>query len=63
MSDVHLCYAFSLIAPMPTKPRARPSLADRFCDAIKELTAERQTRTYAAQWIMVNSVPRTSRDQ
>ena len=43
---------------MPTKPRARPSLADRFCEAIKELTAERQTRTYAAQWIMVHSVAR-----
>jgi hypothetical protein len=43
---------------MPKKPRARPSLADRFCEAIKELTAERQTRTYAAQWIMVRSVAR-----
>ena len=43
---------------MPKKPRARPSLADRFCEAIKELTAERQTRTYAAQWIMVHSVAR-----
>ena len=41
---------------MPKKPRARPSLADRFCEAIKELTTERQTRTYAAQWIMVYSV-------
>jgi hypothetical protein len=41
---------------MPKKPRARPSLSDRFCEAIKELTAERQTRTYAAQWIMVHSV-------
>ena len=44
--------------PMPKKPRARSSLADRFCEAIKELTAERQTRTYAAQWIMVHSVAR-----
>jgi hypothetical protein len=32
---------------MPKKPPAR--LADRFFEAIKELTAERQTRTYAAQ--------------
>ena len=47
--------ASSPIAPMPKKPRARPSLADRFCEAIKELTADRQTRTYAAQWIMVHS--------
>jgi hypothetical protein len=36
----------------------RHSLADRFCEAMKELTAERQTRTYAAQWIMVHSVAR-----
>jgi hypothetical protein len=36
---------------MPKKPSARPSLADRFCEAIKELTAERQTRTYAAQCV------------
>ena len=43
---------------MPKKPRARPSLPDRFCEAIKELTAERQTRTYAVQWIMVHSVAR-----
>jgi hypothetical protein len=50
--------ASSLIALMPKKPRTRPSLPDRFCEAIKELTAERQTRTYAAQWIMVHSVAR-----
>ena len=40
------------------KPRGQLSLADRFCEAIKELTAERQTRTYAVQWIMVHSVAR-----
>jgi hypothetical protein len=34
--------SFRARAPMPKKPRARPSLADRFCEAIKELTAERQ---------------------
>jgi hypothetical protein len=43
---------------MPNKPRARSSQADQFCEAIKELTAEGQTRTYAAQWIMVHSVAR-----
>ena len=43
---------------MSKKPRVRLSLADRFCEAIKELTAERQTCTYAAQWIMVHSVAR-----
>jgi hypothetical protein len=53
MSDVRLCYAFSLIAPMPKKPRALSNLADRFCEAIKELTAERQTRTCAAQMASV----------
>ena len=45
-------------ASVPKSPRRRASLADRFCGAIKELTAERQTRTYAAQWIMVHSVAR-----
>jgi predicted Zn-dependent protease with MMP-like domain len=43
---------------MAKSSRRRPSLADRFCEAIKELTAERQTRTYAAHWIMVHSVAR-----
>ena len=43
---------------MPRKPRGRLSLADRFCQAIKELTNERRTRTCAAQWIMVHSVAR-----
>jgi hypothetical protein len=33
-------------------------VADRFCEAIKELTAEGQSRTYAAQWVMVHSVAR-----
>ena len=36
-------------SPYAKEARARPSLADRICDAIKELTAERQTRTYAAR--------------
>ena len=31
--------------------RGRYSLADRFCENIKELTAERQTRTYAALFV------------
>jgi hypothetical protein len=43
---------------MSRKPRGRLSVANRFCGAIKELPAERQTRTYAAQWIMVHSVAR-----
>ena len=42
------------LSPIAPKKRA----TDRFCEAIKELTAERQTRTYAAQWIMVHSVAR-----
>jgi hypothetical protein len=36
-------------SPYAKEARARPSLPDRFCEAIKELTAERQTRTYAAR--------------
>jgi hypothetical protein len=47
------------IRPGPNaKETALLSVADRFCEAIKELTAERQTRSYAAQWIMVHSVAR-----
>jgi len=38
--------------------RGPSSLADRFCEAIKELTVERQSRTYAVQWVMVHSVAR-----
>jgi hypothetical protein len=43
---------------MPTKPRGRLGLADRFCEAIQEPTAERQTRPCAAQWIMAHGVAR-----
>jgi hypothetical protein len=28
-----------------------PDLTDRICEAIKELTAHRASRAYAAQWI------------
>src|ERR1700722_8295430 len=37
-------YICTPIASMPKTPRRRHSLADRFCEDIKELTAERQTR-------------------
>jgi hypothetical protein len=50
------------VFPQTARPNAKEtallSVADRFCEAIKELTAERQTRSYAAQWIMVHSVAR-----
>jgi hypothetical protein len=34
----------------------KPDLPDRICEAVKELTADRQSRTYAAQWIMVTDI-------
>jgi hypothetical protein len=43
---------------MPKRPRGRLGLADRFCEAIEELTAERQTRPCAAPWIRVHGVAR-----
>ncbi len=42
--------------PKPTRPKA--DLADRLCDAIKHLTAERASRSYALQWIALNEVAR-----
>jgi hypothetical protein len=41
---------------MPKRPR--PDLVDRLCEAIKDLTAERASRSYAAQWVMLHSVAR-----
>jgi hypothetical protein len=43
---------------MPKKPRARPAWPIGSARPSKELTADRQTRTYAVQWIMVHSVAR-----
>jgi hypothetical protein len=37
-------------------PRSAPDLADQICDAVKRLTARRQTRTFAAQWIMMHDI-------
>jgi hypothetical protein len=40
-------------------PKRRPQsadLADRICDAVKELTAARPSRSYAPQWIMVSDI-------
>jgi hypothetical protein len=37
---------------------AEADLADRLCDAIKELTAERASRFYATQFVMLHSVTR-----
>ena len=44
--------------PKPKRPRSKPDAADRLCDAIKELTAERASRSYGPQWIMVHDVAR-----
>ncbi len=41
---------------MPAKPKRRRSLADEICEAVKDLTADRASRTYAAQWVMVHDV-------
>ena len=42
--------------------RRKLDLADRISDAVENLTADRQSRTYAAQWVAVHGVakhPRT----
>jgi hypothetical protein len=44
--------------PKPRRPRSKPDAVDRLCDAIKELTAERASRSYGPQWIMVHDVAR-----
>jgi hypothetical protein len=43
---------------MPTRstPKAHPDVIDQICAAVKEMTAERQSRTYAGQWIMVSEI-------
>jgi hypothetical protein len=33
-----------------SKRKTHSDLADDFCDAVKRLTADRASRTYAAQW-------------
>jgi hypothetical protein len=41
---------------VPKRPRSKPDLADRLCDAIKDLTAARASRTYALQWVALSDV-------
>jgi predicted component of type VI protein secretion system len=43
---------------MAKRPRSKPDLTDRFCDAIEALTAKRASRSYATQWVMLHSVAR-----
>jgi hypothetical protein len=43
---------------MPKRPRAKPDVVDRLCDAIKHLTAHRASRSYATQWIALHEVTR-----
>jgi hypothetical protein len=38
--------------------RARPDLVERLCDAIEHLTAERASRSYGFQFVMVHTVAR-----
>ena len=38
------------------RPRSEPDLADRLCDAIKEMTATRTSRGYAVHWIALSEV-------
>jgi hypothetical protein len=42
--------------PKPKRPRSKADLADRLCDAIKHLTAERASRSYALQWVALSDV-------
>jgi predicted Zn-dependent protease with MMP-like domain len=45
--------------PKPKRPRSKPDVVDRLYDAIKDLlTAERASRFYAVQWVMLHSVAR-----
>jgi hypothetical protein len=41
---------------MPRKPKPTADLADRICEAVERLTAHRQSRTNATQWIMVHDI-------
>src|SRR5258707_15823665 len=43
---------------MAKRPRSKADLADRLCDAVKHLAAERSSRSHGAQWIMLHDVAR-----
>ena len=43
---------------MAKRPRWKADLADRLCDAVKHLAAERSSRSHGAQWIMLHDVAR-----
>ena len=44
--------------PKPKHPRSKPDLVERLCEVIKDLTAERASRSHGPQWIKVHSVAR-----
>jgi hypothetical protein len=44
--------------PKPKRPHSKSDLADRLCGTIKHLTAERASRSYGTQWIMLDTVAR-----
>jgi hypothetical protein len=43
---------------MAKRPSSKADLADRLCDAVKHLAAERSSRSHGAQWIMLHDVAR-----
>ena len=46
--------------PKPKRPKHKrpPDLVDRLCKAVEELTAERASRSYGPQWVIVHDVAR-----
>lgn len=44
--------------PKPKRPRSKPDLVERLCDAVEHLTAERAARSHGPQWIMVHRLAR-----
>jgi hypothetical protein len=44
--------------PKPKRPRSKPDLADRLCDAIKHLTSERASRSLGPQSIALSDAAR-----
>ena len=43
---------------MAKHPSSKADLADRLCDAVKHLAAERSSRSHGAQWIMLHDMAR-----
>jgi hypothetical protein len=41
---------------MAKRPRSKPDLVERLCDAVQHLTAERAPRSNGPQWIMLDGI-------